>query len=107
MLFQALVLAALVILILLFTIQIGHTMALSTRAQAIVDRLNRLNTIVQTQIAAEEAAHDATNDAANAADDDGIEGALATIEAGLGVQPADGSTAPANNPSGDPLPAAE
>lgn len=102
------------LLVLIFFQQQDMKMTLSTRAQAIVDRLNRLNTVVQTQIAAEEAAHDAANEAAASADDDGIEGALSTIETGLGIAPGGASPAapapdgtPVSNPSGDPLPTSD
>jgi hypothetical protein len=72
-------------------------MALSARAQAIVDRITNLAANIQTNVAAEEAAHDAANAAAEDADDTAIEGALATLEQGVGAPPA---------PPVDPIPAA-
>lgn len=62
-------------------------MALSARAQAIIDRINTLNTNLQTDIAAEEAAHDAANTAAEDADDDAIEDAVSTLESSVGATP--------------------
>jgi uncharacterized protein YyaL (SSP411 family) len=76
-----------------------HRMALSPRAQAIVDRINALAQNVNTNVAAEEAAHDAANAAANDADDTGIEGALTTLEGAVGAPPA-GDPAPI--PPADP-----
>lgn len=72
---------------------IGQNMALSARAQAIVDRITALSNNIQNNIAATEAAHDAANQAAEDADDGGIEGALTTLETAVGA-PSTGSTAP-------------
>lgn len=93
------------IILLVLAIHIHQTrryhMALSARAQAIIDRINAINTHVADDIAGVEAAHDAANAAATDADDTAIEGALATLEGSLGAP------AGTSNPSGDPLPPAE
>lgn len=76
-------------------------MALSARAQAIIDRINAINTHVAEEITAVEAEHDATNAAATDADDTAVEGALTTLEGSLGIP------AGTSNPSGDVLPPAD